>query len=121
MYWLSGFVYRHADKVVVLGPYMADRIALKGVAARADRDDPGLEPARRDLPDAARRQPAAQGARARAMRSSRCTRATSAWPTRSTSSSRRPGGCATAPTSSSCSWATARGWPKSRPPAIARD
>jgi colanic acid biosynthesis glycosyl transferase WcaI len=32
MYWLSGFVYRHADQVVVLGPYMADRIALKGVA-----------------------------------------------------------------------------------------
>ena len=32
-YWLSGFVYRQADRVVVLGPYMADRIALKGVAA----------------------------------------------------------------------------------------
>ncbi len=32
MYWLSGFVYRQADQVVVLGPYMADRIALKGVA-----------------------------------------------------------------------------------------
>jgi glycosyltransferase involved in cell wall biosynthesis len=32
LYWLSGFVYRHADKVVVLGPYMADRIALKHVA-----------------------------------------------------------------------------------------
>jgi colanic acid biosynthesis glycosyl transferase WcaI len=32
MSWLSGFVYRHADRVVVLGPYMADRIALKGVA-----------------------------------------------------------------------------------------
>ena len=31
MSWLSGFVYRHADQVVVLGPYMADRIALKGV------------------------------------------------------------------------------------------
>jgi colanic acid biosynthesis glycosyl transferase WcaI len=28
---LSAFVYRHADQVVVLGPYMADRIALKGV------------------------------------------------------------------------------------------
>ena len=65
MYWLSGFVYRHADQVVVLGPYMADRIALKGVAARADHDDSGLEPARRDLPDPARCQPAAQGARAR--------------------------------------------------------
>ena len=37
MRWLSGFVYRQADQVVVLGPYMADRIALKGVAARADR------------------------------------------------------------------------------------
>ena len=31
MYGLSGSVYRHADKVVVLGPYMADRIALKHV------------------------------------------------------------------------------------------
>jgi len=29
--WLSGFVYRRADLVVVLGPYMADRIALKDV------------------------------------------------------------------------------------------
>jgi colanic acid biosynthesis glycosyl transferase WcaI len=33
MSWLSGFVYRQADRVVVLGPYMADRIALKRVAA----------------------------------------------------------------------------------------
>jgi colanic acid biosynthesis glycosyl transferase WcaI len=32
MSWLSGFVYRQADSVVVLGPYMADRIALKRVA-----------------------------------------------------------------------------------------
>jgi colanic acid biosynthesis glycosyl transferase WcaI len=32
-YWLSGFVYRQADRVVVLGPYMADRIALKHVHA----------------------------------------------------------------------------------------
>ena len=32
MYRLSGFVYSQADQVVVLGPYMADRIALKGVA-----------------------------------------------------------------------------------------
>ncbi len=31
--WLSGFVYRKADRVVVLGPYMADRVELKGVAA----------------------------------------------------------------------------------------
>ncbi len=30
--WLSAFVYRQADRVVVLGPYMADRVALKGVA-----------------------------------------------------------------------------------------
>ena len=29
--WLSDFVYRQADKVVVLGPYMADRITSKGV------------------------------------------------------------------------------------------
>ena len=33
--WLSDVVYRQADKVVVLGPYMADRIAAKG--ARRDR------------------------------------------------------------------------------------
>jgi glycosyltransferase involved in cell wall biosynthesis len=32
---LSGAVYRSADKVVVLGPYMADRVGGKGV--RADR------------------------------------------------------------------------------------
>ncbi len=50
--------------VVVLGPYMADRIELKNVPRRADRDDSRLEPARRDLPDAARGQPAAQVARA---------------------------------------------------------
>jgi len=29
--WLSDSVYRAADRVVVLGPYMADRIAAKGV------------------------------------------------------------------------------------------
>ncbi len=33
--WLSDAAYRGADRVVVLGPYMADRIAAKGV--RADR------------------------------------------------------------------------------------
>ncbi len=33
--WLSDLVYRQADKVVVLGPYMADRIAAKRV--RLDR------------------------------------------------------------------------------------
>jgi glycosyltransferase involved in cell wall biosynthesis len=33
--WLSDFVYRQADKVVVLGPYMADRILAK--RARPDR------------------------------------------------------------------------------------
>ena len=33
MHALSGSVYRRADKVVVLGPYMADRIALKQVPA----------------------------------------------------------------------------------------
>jgi glycosyltransferase involved in cell wall biosynthesis len=31
LYWLSSFVYESADKVVVLGPYMADRIARKDV------------------------------------------------------------------------------------------
>ena len=30
--WISDAVYRGADRVVVLGPYMADRIAAKGVA-----------------------------------------------------------------------------------------
>ncbi len=29
--WLAAFVYRQADRVVVLGPYMADRVARKGV------------------------------------------------------------------------------------------
>ena len=29
--WISDAVYRQSDKVVVLGPYMADRIAAKGV------------------------------------------------------------------------------------------
>src|SRR5436309_2453141 len=29
--WLSDAVYRGADRVVVLGPYMADRVAAKGV------------------------------------------------------------------------------------------
>jgi glycosyltransferase involved in cell wall biosynthesis len=29
--WLSSFAYRQAHRVVVLGPYMADRIAAKGV------------------------------------------------------------------------------------------
>lgn len=29
--WLSGRVYRQADRVVVLGPYMADRVAMQGV------------------------------------------------------------------------------------------
>jgi glycosyltransferase involved in cell wall biosynthesis len=33
--WISDFVYRQADKVVVLGPYMADRVFAKGV--RRDR------------------------------------------------------------------------------------
>src|SRR5262245_25440011 len=33
LHWLSGAVYRSADRVVVLGPYMADRAALKGVGA----------------------------------------------------------------------------------------
>jgi colanic acid biosynthesis glycosyl transferase WcaI len=33
--WLSSFVYRQADRVVVLGPYMAERIASKG--ARPER------------------------------------------------------------------------------------
>ncbi|MBV8488674.1 MAG: glycosyltransferase family 4 protein [Planctomycetaceae bacterium] len=33
--WLSDFVYRQADRVVVLGPYMADRVLCKGV--RPDR------------------------------------------------------------------------------------
>jgi glycosyltransferase involved in cell wall biosynthesis len=47
MQGLSNFVYRRADRVVVLGPYMADRIALKGVPPKrlamipvwSDRDE----------------------------------------------------------------------------------
>jgi glycosyltransferase involved in cell wall biosynthesis len=31
--WLSDHVYRQADRVVVLGPYMADRVISKGVRA----------------------------------------------------------------------------------------
>jgi glycosyltransferase involved in cell wall biosynthesis len=31
MDWVSRLVYRQADRVVVLGPYMADRVALKNV------------------------------------------------------------------------------------------
>jgi colanic acid biosynthesis glycosyl transferase WcaI len=38
--WLSAFVYRKADRVVVLGPYMADRVALKGVPADRIRTIP---------------------------------------------------------------------------------
>ena len=30
--WLASFVYRRANRVVVLGPYMADRVMRKGVA-----------------------------------------------------------------------------------------
>jgi colanic acid biosynthesis glycosyl transferase WcaI len=33
--WLGDLVYRQADRVVVLGPYMADRVLMKGV--RPDR------------------------------------------------------------------------------------
>ena len=40
LHWLSSFVYRKADRVVVLGPYMADRIALKGVASDRIRTIP---------------------------------------------------------------------------------
>ena len=74
---------------------------LEGRRSRADHDDSGLEPARRDLPDAARMPIRCASRSGSRTRSSRCTRETSAWPTRSTSSSRRPGGSATAPTSSS--------------------
>ena len=30
--WLSGLVYRQADRVVVLGPYMADRVESRAFA-----------------------------------------------------------------------------------------
>src|SRR5262245_58103600 len=33
--WISNHVYRQADRVIVLGPYMADRVLMKGV--RPDR------------------------------------------------------------------------------------
>jgi colanic acid biosynthesis glycosyl transferase WcaI len=38
--WLSGFVYRKADRVVVLGPYMADLVTLKGVESDRIRTIP---------------------------------------------------------------------------------
>ena len=49
--WLSDLVYRQADKVVVLGPYMADRIVAKRVRLDRVDDHPGLEPSRGDLSD----------------------------------------------------------------------
>jgi glycosyltransferase involved in cell wall biosynthesis len=44
--WLSDHVYRQADRVVVLGPYMADRVLMKGV--RQDRVVPIPVWSRRD-------------------------------------------------------------------------
>ena len=119
MHWLSGFVYRQADRVVVLGPYMADRIALKGVAAERIATIP-VWSRREEIYPIPRGPTRCASRSAWATPSWRCTRATSAWPTRSTSSSRPRGGSAIARTSSSCSSGPARGSPKSRPPASAR-
>ncbi len=38
--WLASVVYRRADRVVVLGPYMADRVMQKGVADNRIRTIP---------------------------------------------------------------------------------
>ena len=112
MYALSRFVYRRADQVVVLGPYMADRIALKQVAPEkiatipvwSRRDEIYPVPGGQSL-----RNPSAW-----TLRSSRCTRATWGSRTRSTSSSKPPAACASDPTSCSSSLATARARRKCR-------
>ena len=85
--WLSDFVYRQADKVVVLGPYMADRILAK--RARPDRVTTIPVWSRRDevYPMSRAGHPLREAPAWRTS-SSRCTRGTSAWCTRSTSSSR---------------------------------
>ena len=107
--WLSDLVYRQADRVIVLGPYMADRMSMKGV--RADRVVTIPVWSRRDqvypLPRESHPLRQSLGLATRSL--SRCTRATWAWPTRSRSSSRRPAGSATATTSPSSSWAAAPG------------
>ena len=54
----------------------------QGGPRRPDRHDPGLEPARRDLPDPRAGHPLREALGLARQRSSPCTRATSAWPTR---------------------------------------
>ncbi len=80
MHRLSGFVYRQADKVVVLGPYMADRIAVKQVAAERIVTIPVWS--RREEIYPIPRRPTCFASRSDfKMRSSRCTRETWDWPT----------------------------------------
>ena len=118
MSWLSGFVYRQADKVVVLGPYMADRIALKQVAAERIVTIPVWS--RREeiypIPRAAnplRKSLGLQDAFV-AMYSGNLGLAHSF-----DEFLKRPGGSATATISCSSSWEAARARMKSRPPASA--
>ena len=107
--WLSDWLYRQADRVVVLGPYMADRIACQGGRSGPDRDDPGLEPPRRDLPAAARGPPAsrATGAGREVRRDVLGQLGPGPFVRRVPRGG--PAAAATATTSSSCSSATARG------------
>ncbi len=117
--WLSDRVYREADKVVVLGPYMADRIAAKGV--RPDRVATVPVWSRRDeiypMPRAGHplREELGLSDRFVAMYSGNL-----GLRTRRTSSSPPRAGSATATTSSSCSSATAPAWPRSARPRRAR-
>ncbi len=83
--WLSDAVYRAADRVIVLGPYMADRIAAKRVRANRieainvwSREDE-IYPMPRDG------HPCGNPSASKAS-SWPCTRETWAWPMRSTTS-----------------------------------
>ena len=62
--WLSDHVYRQADRVIVLGPYMADRVLAKGPPG-SRYDHSRLEPARRNLPGQSPLEPAPPVARFR--------------------------------------------------------
>ncbi len=81
--WLSDFVYRQADRVVVLGPYMGDRVHIKGV--RSDRVTTIPVWSRRDLvyPVGAMPTPCVDRSGSRTS-SWPCIPATLAWPIRLT-------------------------------------
>ena len=101
--WLSDFVYRQADRVVVLGPYMGDRVHIKGV--RSDRVTTIPVWSRRNLvyPVARSCQPPASSRSGSRTSSWPCIPATLAWPIRLTNFL-KPHGCSViATTSSSCS------------------